>query len=509
MESTEVEDGLYRPFADIIAGHARRHPDKQAVFSIAEDRGLTYGELSRTANRIAAALRERGIGANDRVLVLAGNGLAMVSAYLGILRHGATVCTVNVETNASHLAEIVGAISPVLALCQDATDIGALAGATSGDWLQLDDFLEALPDDAAEDYTPAVCGPDDHAVILYTSGTEATPKGVIYGHAALYYNFVSVADRIGLRAGDRMLDFRALSWSSAQMLGLGSPLVRGATAVFAERFSRGRYLSWIRDHDIDIAACVPAGIAMLLSEPAELRAGDLPRLRFITSSSAPLLVEHWRAFEELYGIPVAQGYGMSEAGWISFCHRDDRRLGTVGRPVKHQCIRVVDDAGEPLPTGETGEIEASGGRQQACFYLLADGTLDPMPASGVRTGDLGYLDADGYLHVSGRTKDLIVRGGVNIAPLEIDGVIAELAEIAEACTVGVPDPIYGEEVMSGVVLKVGARLTPEAIREHCAGRLPELKTPKRIVIRDSLPRNSRGKLDRKALANEFRNTVGT
>ncbi len=508
MESMEVEDGPYRPFAEIIARHARRHPDKEAIFSIAERRGLTYGELSRVANRVAAALRQRGIGAGDRVLVLAGNGLAMVTAYLGVLRHGATVCTVNVETNAGHLAEIATAVSPRLALFESDRDLAGPAGQASGESMLLDDFFESLPDDGAENGAPCVCRPEDHAVIFYTSGTEAKPKGVIYSHATLYYNFDSVADMIGLRADDRVLEFRSLSWVSAQQLGLGAPLLRGATAVIAERFSRGRFLEWVRDHDIDIAACVPAGVAMLLSEPVALRAGDVPRLRFITSSSAPLLAEQWSAFEDLYGIPIAQGYGMSEAGWITGCHRDDRRFGSVGRPVKHQRVRILDEAGRAVAAGETGEIEASGGRQQSLGYLLSDGAIRRTPAGGVRTGDLGFLDDDGYLHVTGRAKDLIVRGGVNIAPLEIDGVISELAEIAEACTVGVPDPIYGEAVVSYVALKAGAHLTRETIHAHCTRRLPALKTPKEIVIRDSLPRTARGKLDRNALADEWRRANG-
>jgi len=466
-------------------------------------------EMKLLRSRVAAALRARGIGAGDRVMLLATNSLAMVTAYLGILRHGATVCTVNVETNAFHLTEIANAVSPRLALFESDHDLAGPAGQASGESMLLDDFFESLPDDGAENDAPCVCRPEDHAVIFYTSGTEAKPKGVIYSHATLYHNFDSVADMLGLRADDRVLDFRALSWISAQQLGLGAPLLRGATAVVAEGFSRTRYLEWIRDFEIDIAACVPAGIAMLLSEPVTLRGADVPKLRFITSSSAPLLVEQWRAFEELYGIAIAQGYGMSEAGWITGSHGGDRRHGTVGRPVKHQRVRILDGGGHALAPGETGEIEASGGRQQSLGYLLADGTVRRTPADGVRTGDLGFLDADGYLHVTGRAKDLIIRGGVNIAPLEIDGVIVELAGIAEACTVGVRDPIYGEEVVSYVTLKAGSELNREAIRAHCAARLPNLKIPREIVIRNARPRTRRGKLDRNALAETWRTANDT
>ena len=499
-----MEEDPYRPFAEIIADNARRHPDKQAIFSIAEGRGLSFGELSRITNRVAAGLRQRGIGANDRILVLAGNSLAMVAAYLGTLRHGATVCTVNAETNAAHVAEIANAIAPRLALFENEQDLAGPAAAAADASMPIDGFLDRLPAGAVEDDTPPVCRPGDHGAIFYTSGTEAKPKGVIYCHSTLYYNFDSVARMIGLRSSDRVLDFRALSWISAQQLGLGAPLLTGATSVIAERFSRRQYLEWIRDFDIDIAACVPAGIAMLLKEPVALRARDLPRLRFVTSSSAPLLVEDWRAFEEMYGIPIVQGYGMSEAGWITFSRHEDRRHGTVGRVVKHQHVRILDANGDALPPGQTGEIEASGGRQQSYGYLLAGGAIQPMPASGVRTGDLGFLDTDGYLHVTGRSKDLIVRGGVNIAPLEIDGVISELGEVAEACTVGVPDPIYGEEVVSYVSLKSGSGLTGAAIRAHCAARLPQVKTPKEIVVRISLPRTPRGKLDRNTLTQDWK-----
>ena len=209
-----MEDETYRPFARIIADHARRQPEKEAIFSIAEGRGLTFAQLSGIANRIAGALRDRGIGANDRVLVLAGNGLAMAAAYLGVLRRGATVCTVNVETNAAHVAEIAGAVAPRLALFENEEGLAGPAAAAAGEALLIDEFLDRLPPDAAEDDTPPVCGPDDHGAIFYTSGTEAKPKGVIYSHATLFYNFDSVRRMIGLRPTDRVLDFRSLSWIS-------------------------------------------------------------------------------------------------------------------------------------------------------------------------------------------------------------------------------------------------------------------------------------------------------
>ena len=501
----------YQPFHSILAAHAGRHPDKAFLHAIADDRAITYGALFATANRIASFLRERKFAANDRVMVLAGNSIEMVAAYFGVLRHGATVCTVNVEMNEAHLGEIVDALAPRLTLYEEGRGLERLADTAPGDWAPLGawaedggaGFFADIAAFAADGETPPVCGPDDCAVIFYTSGTVAKPKGVIYSHRALYANFDAVADMVALGADDRLLDFRSFGWMSAQELGLGAPLVRGATAIMAERFSRRRYLEWLRDHDVTIGACMPAGIAMLLREPVDIRKNDLPHLRFMTSSSAPLLVGQWKAFEALYGIPVAQGYGMSEAGWITGMHEGNRRLGTVGRPLKYQTVRVLDPDGNEVAAGETGEIVV-GGAQQATGYLLADGSIERLPAGALATGDLGHVDGDGYLRVTGRVKELIIRGGVNIAPLEIDGVIAELPGIAEACTIGVPDAIYGEEVVSFVALRPGAAPSAETILAHCRGRLPRFKMPKQVIFREALPRTGRDKLDRAALAADWK-----
>lgn len=510
-------DDPYRPFADIIADHGRAFPERTFVHAIHQDRGMTYGALAQTVNRVADYLTRAGIGRGDRVMVLSGNALEFVAVYFGALRHGATLCTVNVEMNAAHLGEIVGAVAPRLALHQDGLDPSALGldrltDAAATDWRALGEwradggtgFFADIADCDAAYAAPPLVGRDDPGVIFYTSGTMAKPKGVVYSHGALFYNFDAVADMVGLQAGERVLDFRSLAWISAQQMVLGGPLTRGATGIIADRFSRSRYLGWARDHAADIGACVPAAIAMLLNEPDSLRDADLPRLRFITSSSAPLLVEQWKAFEALYGIPIAQGYGASEAGWITGTHADDRRMGTVGRVLMHQHLRIVDPHGDDVAPGEIGEIEASGGRQQSTGYLQPDGTIERMAPGGVRTGDLGRLDADGYLTVAGRMKELIVKGGVNIAPLEIDGVIAELDGIADVCTVGVPDPIYGEEVVSYVTLRNGSYLTARAILAHCETRLPDFKRPRQVILRDSLPRTVRGKLDRNALASAWR-----
>ena len=504
----------YRSFHDIVRANAQAWPERVYVHCIDQEKAITYGQLYALSNRFARFLKSRGFRADDRLLLLAENSVENLAVFVSVLRYGATIATVHVEMNQAHLAEIVRAVNPKVVLYQEGLGLEALRDAGApGEWLALGEWHEDKPctgvfaeiarlSDADDIVT--VARPDSQGVIFYTSGTVAKPKGVIQTHATAFYNYDATADYLGLKPGDRVLDCRSYSWLSAQHMSLGAPLVAGASTFMAKHFSQSRYFDWLRDYRIDIGFVVPTIVNMLINRPQAVKGSDLPRLRFLTSSSAPLLEEQWRKFEAMYGIRLAQSAGSSEGG-NSAAHRGaDRKFGTIGRPLKYQRIRIVDRDGHDLPPGETGEIIVGGGRQQAFGYLNADGTIERMPADGHHTGDLGFFDADGHLHITGRAKELIIRGGVNIAPLEIDAVLAAHPAVAEAGAVGVPHPIYGEEVVAFVALKDGARATADDLAAHCASRLPAFKMPKEIYLRDALPKNPRGKLDRLALADEWK-----
>ena len=503
----------YRSFHDIVAENARRWPDRIYVHCIDQDKSLTYGALHGLANRFARLLKRKGFGAGDRVLLLAENSVENLAVFVSTLRFGATLATVNVEMNEPHLREIVAAVAPKLVLYQEGLGLERIAAGGGREWLALGAWHEGgggtgvfgeLAGLSGADDIATVAGADDFAVIFYTSGTVAKPKGVIQTHGTAYHNYDATADYLGLAPGDRVLDFRPYSWLSAQHMSLGAPLVAGATTIITRRFSVTSYFDWLRDFDINIGFVVPTVVNMLLERPAGLRGADLPHLRFLTSSSAPLLVEQWKRFEERYGITLAQSCGSSEGGNTA-AHRQERRtIGTIGPPLKYQTIRIVDRNGRDLAPGESGEIIVGGGRQQAFGYLNPDGSVEPLAADGHHTGDLGYLDAHGHLCITGRARELIIRGGVNISPVEVDGVLVEHPAVAEAGTVGVPDAIWGEEVVSFVACKAGASPSEAELLSHCGDRLPAAKMPKRIVFRDTLPRNPRGKLDRGALLADWR-----
>ena len=324
----------------------------------------------------------------------------------------------------------------------------------------------------------------------------------------LISNTPPTADALGMTEEDRILEFRAFNWISAQVLSGLSTLYKGATLILARHFSQSRYFDWVRRYRATIGVCNPTGLAMFLNRPIDIHQTDIPHLRFMTSSSAPLMQETWKQFEEKYGVPIAQGYGCSEIGWIAVTNEQTRKFGTVGQPLACHRLTIVDAEGKELPRGESGEVELGGFESNLYRYLDEKGEEHVHARNRLRTGDLGIMDEDGYIRITGRAKDLIIRGGVNISPAEVDNILLQMPELAEAATIGVPDPIYGEEVVCYVAPKEGQSTTPLAVLKHLQTRIPPFRMPKRIVVREHLPKTERGKMNRLLLLEEWKAEFG-
>ena len=497
---------------DWIDRAARRHPDKPCIVSVEDGRTLSYRELRQLTGRIAAHLRERGLAPNDRVALLADNSIEHLACYFGVMAYGATICTIHVEMNRNHLEHILAAINPRLVVFEAGLHLDHILAATSAPYLPLgswdnprhEGFYAAVRRCEMDDASAAAAHERSDAVIFFTSGTSDRPKGAVLTFRELLCNAVATAEAFGIGSNDRIYDFRSYNWCSAQVLSALAPLYRGATLILGRKFSRSRYFEHIKEYRATIATGNPTTINMLLNEDERTHTTDIPSLRFVTSSSAPLLFEEWQRFEQRFGIRVSQGYGCSEIGWIAAHPGEQRRLGSVGRPLPYLQLRIVGREGAALPPGKMGSVEVGGFDDNNYRYLAEDGTIQVNSRGRMRTGDLGFLDEDGFLHLTGREKELIIRGGVNISPLEIDSLLMQRPEVADVATVGVPDRIYGEEVVSYVVLRPGAKVGADDILRYCSSALPAFKAPKQILLSKELPKTERGKLDRKALVERWK-----
>lgn len=499
----------YRSVASLLRDHAGARGDKPFIVSIDEDgRSITFVQLWRLSNRLARFLSDKGIGPGGRIAVLTDNRLEMPVLYYAIQRYGAAFCTINVEVNASHVREMLDRIAPDLVLWHEDLDAAAF-GPPDARWIRFGKcdpggaaadggMFETLNTYSDADEAPeADHGPDDLCVLSFTSGTSAAPKGVMHRFGNYFWIADQAIDMWKLTEADRMLEFRSLSWASSHMLCLNPALRVGATILLASRFSRSRFFGWLRDFTPSMVIGVPTVINMLLEhDPTPEDIAATRALRFMSSSTAPLMVDQHRRFEDTYGIELVQLYGMSEGGIVASNHVGERRIGSVGPPGLYENLTIVGPDGAPLPQGEIGEIEI-GGAQPAGGYLLADGTIESI--GRLKTGDLGYLDTDGFLIITGRAKDVIIRGGVNIAPLEIDNALVTHPDILEAATIGVADSVYGEQPVSFATRRAGMTPDEAAIRAHCADRLSEFKVPARVIFLDDIPKNNRGKIDRAAL----------
>ena len=489
--------------------NARENPDKIAIRSLDQDKQITHGELFRIANRIGRYYEARRIGANDRVALLSNNSIEHLIVYLASLAYGCTICTIHVEMNARYFESILKAVNAPLVI--EEPDLPALQGLpekVGGEWVSLGGWSPDGGTGIFETFSKyedtvgnwPVADRQDDISIFYTSGTSSTPKGVVCSYAELYDNTLPIADAFGITAEDRILDYRSMNWMSAQVLSAIGPIAKGATLYLARKFSVSRFFGWVNDNGITVAAGNPTIINMLVNREGHRGKGAAPSLRFITSSSAPLLVSEWQRFEDTFGIHVCQGYGASEVGWIAGSYENSRKLGSVGRPVTYQQVAIVDGAGEPLPPDEIGAIQLNGNPAGRYRYLDEDGSIRVNYEGSALTGDLGFIDRDGFLFVTGREKDLIIRGGVNISPLEIDNVVLQMPDVADVATIGVPDEIYGEQVIVYIQPKEGRWVTPDAVLAHCGRLLAEFKMPNEVIFRDALPKTARGKMDRNALA---------
>ncbi|WP_327130308.1 long-chain fatty acid--CoA ligase [Streptomyces sp. NBC_01343] len=483
--------------ATLLTGSAAVHADRIAVRH--ETTALTYARLDDLTARTAALLQDRGVRPGDRVAVITPNVPHFPIAYYGVLRAGAVVVPMNPLLKAREIAFVLRDAGARLVLTSptSAAETAEAAAATGTECLVLepDGFDSAL--DRIEPVAAVFDAQDtDLAVILYTSGTTGTPKGAELTHRNLLTNTATAAQTLfHVGPGDVLFGGLPLFHAFGQTCGLNTAVAAGATLSLLTRFHPAAALETVQRDAVTVFLGVPTMYAALVH--AELPEGfDAPRLRLAVSGGAPLPVEVLHGFERRFGVDVLEGYGLSETSPVAAFNMPDRprKPGSVGLPVRGVELRLVNEDGTTTGPGEVGEIAIRGENVMAGYHGRPRATAEAIRGGWFHTGDLARVDEDGYYFIVDRAKDMIIRGGYNVYPREVEEVLYQHPAVAEAAVVGIPDPRLGEEIAAMVVLKPDVRATAEEIRDHVKARVAAYKYPRVVKLTDALPKGPTGKI---------------
>ncbi len=481
-----MNENLYALLADRFAS-ARG----DTCLELEDGSRFTYADLDAESARYANLLASLGLERGDRVAVQVDKSAQSVFLYLGCLRAGFVYLPLNTAYQQAELAHFVRDAEPRAAFCR----------AEARSW--FDGVPHRLDVDAAAGhsttFSSVASAADDLACIVYTSGTTGRSKGAMLTHRNLTSNALALHAYWRFRPGDVLLHALPLFHVHGLFVALHTALLNGSKMLFLQRFDAGPVMRLLPRSTVFMG--VPTYYTRLLAEPdfdAQLCRG----MRLFVSGSAPLLQETFREFQQRTGHTILERYGMTETGMnTSNPYDGERRAGTVGFPLPGTQVRVAAPGDKPLPAGDIGSIQVRGPNVMPGYWRLPERNKEEFTADGYfRTGDLGCFDADGYLSIVGREKDLVISGGYNIYPKEIEMLLEELPGVAEAAAFGVPHADFGEALHVAVVAKPGAALTEQGVIAHVKGKLANFKVPKRVIFLAELPRNTMGKV----LKNELR-----
>jgi long-chain acyl-CoA synthetase len=520
--------------ASIIEQHARRRPDAGAV--VFGDKRLTYKALDSWVNQIASGLAAWGVGRGDHVALLCPNLPYFPAVYFAILKTGATVvplnCLLKPREIAYHLrdsdataifcfegvpefpmADAAKAAVAVVPSCrrfillphEDST-----SGQSDPDVIPLDRLTSGQPAAFETQATNA----DDTAVILYTSGTTGQPKGAELTHLNMVMNAMVSAELCASSHDEQghhtTVVTLPLFHATAQTVQMNSYLHLGGTLVLLPKFDPPALLDAIvrqhATHWIGVPTMYWSLLRYVRDNKIDVTAAART-LRLVNSGGAPMPVELMKDFEETFDVRIIEGYGLSETAPVACFNHPDRpaKPGTVGQPIFSVDVRLVDDNDAPVPNGKPGEVVIRGHNVMKGYYKNPTATAEAMRGGWFHTGDIGVLDAEGYLSIVDRKKDMILRGGYNVYPRELEEVLLTHPAISLAAVVGVPDERLGEEVKAYIVKKPASELTEDELREWCKAQFAAYKYPRLIEFRTELPTSATGKI----LKRELRQRVST
>ncbi len=467
----------------------------------------TWRDLERGTAMLANLLDSLDLPAGSRIAAQVDKSVEALMLYLAVLRAGHVYLPLNTAYQAGEIEYFVANAEPAVVVCTKRNFgwVGPIAFSAGVQHVYTldDDRTGSLLERAAwhgDVHRPAVAQPDDLAVIVYTSGTTGRSKGAMLTHENLRSNALVLKDCWGWTSGDVLIHALPIFHVHGLFVAIHGALLNGSPMIWFARFDPKAVVARLPEATVFMG--VPTLYVRMLGESALTRE-QCAHMRLFVSGSAPLLIETFDAWRERTGHTILERYGMSETVMLTsnpYRPESARRGGTVGLPLPGVQLRVRDDKGQPVPTGEIGGIQVKGPNVFKGYWRMPEKTADEFTDDlWFKTGDVGRVDADGYVTIVGRSKDLVITGGYNVYPAEVEALINELPGVAESAVVGVPHPDFGEGVIAVVVPQPGAALDGAAIVASMKGRIANYKVPKQVFVVPELPRNQMGKVQKNLL----------
>jgi long-chain acyl-CoA synthetase len=480
---------------------ARDFPDNIAVMD--DHVRLTYAQLDQWSGRIASGLASKGVGPGDFVAICLKNGAQWPAIYYGILKCGAVAVTLSTQLSREEFRLLMGHSEPKLIFTEEnrldqippygsGKDRPTVI-ATGGD---LDPAT--LESTGSGQFSSVDCAPDDTACILYTGGTTGLPKGVILTHENINTAILNVVRMERSAETDRALCFLPFNHVFGQMHILNATILSGGGLVLLPEFNMDRVFSAIKQHAVTKLYAVPTIYVRFLQVQGLKE--KLCKVRYCFSAAASMASEMVNQWREITSLNIHEAYGMTEtASMVTFNHYDHHVVGSVGVPAGDTEVKIVDASGKRLPPGQEGEICIRGRNVMKGYLNNPEATDGTIRDGWLHSGDVGYLDEHQYLHIVDRIKDMIITGGENVYPKEVEEVLYKRPEIMECAVIGLPDAEYGERVTACVVLKPGSSMDPVELKRYCKSCLSPYKAPKAFIPLPQLPTNPSGKILKREL----------
>jgi len=485
---------------------------KNKTFMFWENEEVSYSLLLDRARKIGASLAGKGLNKDDKVCIWLQNRPEFIYAMFGCAFSGTVLVPINTQFKTEEAQYIIDNSEAKLLITQP--DYLEMVSKIKPNCPNLKEIVvvdQAPPGTTAfsELYNPAKpierdITEEDVAGIIYTSGTTGFPKGAVLTNKNYFVNAQQIAEAAQMTEADRFMCILPLFHVNGQLVTVLGPLYAGASMILTKGFSPKDFLARLARYRATAFSGVPTVYAILNSLP-DAEQYDLSRLRFCICGAAPMPVDVFETFERKYKAYILEGYGLSEGTCASSINPlgGKRKIGSIGIPLKGQEMKIVDDKDQEVKQGEVGEILVRGENVMKEYYRNPKATEETLRRGWLHTGDLGYQDADGYFFIVGRKKEMIIRGGENIYPKEIEEVLYKHPAVLDAAVVGIPDKVWGEEVGAFIVTKPGMSITEQEIIAYCQDRLAKYKCPRQVFFRDSLPKTATGKIQKRKILEQY------